>query len=282
MQVFKIRASACGQIMTEAKGSVTEKQLATINELLAKQKLTEKQQETLNDLIFRRDNPELSETAKSYCKSWLKGQPEYYNRKKEFSSKYTQKGLVVEDNSLDFIADMLDLGMLYKNEEFFEDEFMIGTPDVVLPDFIFDAKNSWDQNTFPAFENDIPTEGYEWQLQVYMALTGRKHAKLIYVLSDTPLNLIEKEAYFWCKNNGYDELEQHIYEEFVARMTYPDVKPEHKIKIFNIDRDDRKIEAIRNRVIECRKYIATLSYQREINVTVADKGIEIEFNMSGV
>ena len=221
MKEFKIRCSAIGQIMTN-----------------------------------ERSGNGMGKTAKTYCEQWLKEQ--IYGRKKEFTSKQTQKGLIVEDNSIDFIAEQLKLGMLFKNEDFFENDYMQGTPDIILPDLIIDAKNSWDCFTFPLFEDGIPTDAYDWQLQGYMELTNKDKAILAYVLSDTPLNLIEKEAYWWCKNNGYEELDMEIFREFVSRMTYKNIDPKFKLKTYEIYKDEAKIKQIENRVYQCRDYIEIL------------------------
>lgn len=220
MKEFKIRASACGQIMT-------------------------------ND----RSGKQMGKTAQTYCETWLKEQ--LYNRRKEFSNKYTQKGLIVEDNSLDFIADQLGFGMLIKNEQYFENEFMTGTPDVILKDLVIDAKNSWNFDTFPLFETEID-KGYFYQAQVYMELTGRDKFKLIYVLSDTPEHLIVSEVRRYVYQNGIDEIDTEIYESFKEKMTYSDVPDKLKIKVYDIEKDETVIEAIKQRVIECRKYIDTL------------------------
>lgn len=217
MKQFKIRASACGQIMG-VKG--------------------------------------LGETGKTYCKNWLKEQ--LYNRTRQFSTKYTEKGNIVEDNSLDFIADQLGYGLLIKNEQFFENEFCTGTPDIVLDLSIIDAKNAWDCFTFPLFETDVPNKDYYWQGQTYLDLAGRDRFILCYVLSDTPINLIEREAYWFAKNNGYEDVDQEMMDEFIAKMTYGDVKNHLKIKTFTVNRDDDAIKLIHSRVIECREYIETL------------------------
>ena len=95
---------------------------------------TEKQTQRINDLIYKRDNPELSETVKSYCEDWLKSQ--LYNRKLEFTSKYTEKGLIVEDNSIDFISEKLGLGLLFKNEKYYENDYLTGTDDIEIPDLV--------------------------------------------------------------------------------------------------------------------------------------------------
>lgn len=218
---FKIRCSAIGNVMTNSR-SKTEL---------------------------------LSETAKTYCRDWLKGQ--IYKRRKEFSTKYTEKGNIMEDTSLDFIAKMLDLGMLIKNEQYFENEFIHGTPDAILPDLIIDVKNSWDCFTFPLFDTEIENNSYFYQLQGYMHLTGIKKAKLIYCITDTPEHLIERECKYWCIKNGY-ELDIDIYNEFYNKMTFSDIEDRFKIKIFDIDYDENVINSIIERVKLCRDYIEKL------------------------
>ena len=221
MKQFKIRCSAIGLIMTNAK-----------------------------------KKGELSKTAQSYCKDWIKEQ--IYSRRKEFTSKYTDKGNIVEDTSIDTIGNYLNLGMIIKNEEDFSNDFMTGTPDLNLSELVIDAKNSWDCFTFPLFETDIPDKKYYWQLQGYMALTGKDKAMLCYTLEDTPLNITEREAYYHCKSNGFDELDQDVFNEFVHKHTYSDIDIKYKIKIFDVARDNDAIMAIQDRVIECREYIETL------------------------
>lgn len=225
LKEFKIRCSAIGKIMTNPRSKT--------------------------DL--------LSKTTMTFVEEWVKEQ--IYNRKKEFSSKYTDKGNSTEEGSIDFVAEQLDYGMLIKNEKQFEDDDMTGTPDVVPSDCVIDVKNPWDVFTFPLFTDEVPNKDYWWQGQGYMALTGRSKYKLIYVLSDTPSNLIEKEAYYWCKDNGFEDLDINIYNEFREKMTYPDIPAELKIKVFEFERDEEAIKQVRERVEEIRKYIATIKYK---------------------
>ncbi len=219
--IFKIRASALGQIMT-------------------------------ND----RSGKGMGKTAQTYCETWLKEQ--LYGRQREFQTKYTDKGNICEDNSLDYVAEHLGYGMLIKNDRFLENDYMAGTPDVILSDHIIDVKNSWDCFTFPLFESEVPNKDYEWQLQEYMILADKPFAKLIYVLSDTPEHLIEREARYYAKMNGYDELSAEMLAEFTAKMTYPNIAPEHRIKVFHIKRNPDAEAQIIERVMLCRTYINNL------------------------
>lgn len=255
MKKFKIRCSAIDRISQAFQG-ITDNQKSALDKLKAKSSLTEKQLIQLQSLVKKRDEKIFPSGAKTYCKDWLKGQ--LLDFQTQFSSRYTDKGNIVEDESIDFVAEQLGYGFLVKNEDHFSDEFMRGTPDVIRKDLVIDVKNSWDPNTFPLFESDIPDDKYYWQLQGYMSLTGVSKAKLIYTLMDTPKHLIEKEARYESYRQGFEELEMSVYERFEKNLTYPNIDPALKIKVFDIERNDSDIQLIKDRVIECREYISEL------------------------
>lgn len=215
---FRIRASACGVLMT-------------------------------ND----RSGKAMGETAKSYLESWVK--EELYRRRKEFSSKYTDKGNECEAASIEFAAEQFGWGLVAKNEQHYRNEYMTGTPDIILASSVEDIKNSWDCFTFPLFDDDIPEKKYYWQGQVYMALTGKSTFGLVYTLMNAPDHLIEQEAR---RAADWGEVEAELYDSVRDRMTYDGLNTELRIKRFEIVRNDEDIERIRTRVIEAREYIRTL------------------------
>ena len=195
METFKIRSSAISGIMTKPKRK--------------------------DDLI--------SAGAKTYCKNWYT--EKIYERTQDVTSKYMDKGNIMEDNSIDFIAKYLNYDRLIKNDEWFENDYMTGTPDVITDNEIIEVKNSWNCFTFPLLEDNIPTKGYYYQTQGYMHLTGLKKAKLIYTLMDTPEHLIEKEYR---------------------------LEDKYRIKIFEIDYDEDVVNTIIDRVNSCREYLKTI------------------------
>ncbi len=215
---FRIRASACGVLMT-------------------------------NDTKVTA----MGKTAKSYLESWVK--EELYRRRKEFSSKYTEKGNKCEASSIDYASEQFGWGLVAKNEQHFTDEYMTGTPDIILADSVEDIKNSWDCFTFPLFDTDIPDKKYYWQGQVYMALTGKQTFGLVYTLMNAPDYLIEQEAR---RSADWGEVEAELYDAVRERMTYDELNSELRIKRFQIARNDEDIERIRIRVQEAREYIRTL------------------------
>jgi hypothetical protein len=206
---FKIRASACGLIMT-------------------------------ND----RSGKGMGKTVYSYLDTWMKEQ--IYNRKKIIESKYFDKGSGVEIKSINYISEQLGLGMVFKNEEYFENDYMTGCPDLVLPDEVIEVKNSFDCFTFPLFEFEPPDKNNEWQVLVYMALTGRKKARIIYSLMDTPFDIVERQMN-WNEESDHERIvKYHEYSHLDAKL---------RIKSFDVTYDPVKIDAIKDRVSQCRKYI---------------------------
>lgn len=193
----------------------------------------------------------ISKTTQTYLEEWLKEQ--IYGRPKEISNKYLDKGMIVEDNAIDLAIESGTIGFNLKNEEHFENDYLTGTPDLVYSDEVIDIKSSWDCFTFPLFEKEVPTKSYFYQLQGYMALTETEKARLIYVLCDTPDYLIEKEAIY--TNKGQDP--EEYLKECRERMTYSNIPLKYRVKSFEIQRDDKVIQSIYERVELCREILET-------------------------
>jgi hypothetical protein len=202
IEAFKIRASAVSQIMTNPRSK---------SEIL-------------------------SQTCKSYLQTWLKEQ--LYQTKKTIQSKYLVKGTEVEDIAIDYYSEFKGLGFVLKNQDYFENDYMKGTPDL-LPDLdtVYEFKSSWDCFTFPLFETDID-KSYWMQTQVYMHLTSRKKAVLVYTLQNTPDELE------WDESADYSHLPASL-----------------RIKEFEIQYDIDFINSVEERVKECRLYIEELLNQ---------------------
>ena len=137
-----------------------------------------------------------SEVLSKTCKSYLQelAIEEMYGIKKEFSSRFTDKGIEVERESIDLVQEVSDYGFMYKNEEFFENDFLTGTPDVNTDNILLDVKSSYDASTFPFFAEDIPNKDYYYQLQGYMALCNKRKSVLAYCLVNTPFQIVEDEV----------------------------------------------------------------------------------------
>lgn len=261
MENFKIRCHAIGKIMAGEIG-LTEIQNSKLSELESRangvgKPLTPNMESELAKLINKRDNPELPEGAKSYCKEWLIKHK--FKRNKEFKNAVIEKGLACEQDAIELLS--LVHGEDYvKNEDYFSNDFCHGSPDILTLDSVRDIKSSWDLYTFPMFEDEIPKKEYWWQLQGYMWLTGNKKAYLDYVLIDTPMPLIllDLKKLYYQSGGVAEEWTQEKYEFLYPNYQFKDIPNEQRIKTFEFTFEDWIPEQITYRVELCRKYINSL------------------------
>ena len=98
MKDFKIRCSAIGKIMPNS-----------------------------------RTKGQLSKTCQGYLEDYAI--EKMYGYSKDVWSKAIDKGIAVEDASIELAEEVLKMGAMSKNEEFYENEYLTGTPDVLNEDF---------------------------------------------------------------------------------------------------------------------------------------------------
>lgn len=190
-QDFKIRCSAIGKIMSNAK-----------------------------------TKGELSQTCKTYLHEW------YANDFENTSSKYTNKGEMVEDDLIDFAAVQLGYGLLEKNRESRSDEYFIGTCDVITHDSIIDVKAPWSRKTLHEQLVAGLDKDYEWQLRGYMHLYGRDKSILFYGLMDTPPEV-----------------------NYTNEVIYSDMPANERWFAYNVLHDPAKVAEVIERVKQCRIYL---------------------------
>ena len=199
----------------------------------------------------------LSQTAKTYIQELVLEHK--YGIKKEFSSRYTDKGLQCEDEAITLVNDVLGLGFIFKNEEHFQNDWITGTPDVNTNDILLDVKCSYEASTFPFFETEIPTPAYFFQLQGYLWLTNKTEALLCYCLVNTPIEIVEDEVRreHW-KHKVIDE-DLEIRDFVQKKHNFDQIPDNRKVKVFKVERDETIIWAIQEKVEEARIYYNLLS-----------------------
>ena len=132
----------------------------------------------------------LSAGAKTYLDGLAK---EFvYSYEKTISSKYLEKGLMVEDDAIELYNSVF-FQSLTKNTERRSNEWVTGECDLVHPRKIIDIKSAWSLDTFPATAAQAHDPDYEWQGRAYMWLWDRPEFEVAWCLVDTPPDLIGYE-----------------------------------------------------------------------------------------
>lgn len=262
-----IRCSCLGKIMTPSKGSViTDKQLEELDRLSGLPERTEKQEDTYQKLLAKKNAPpELSDTAKSYLR-------EVYIYEKygkdtiggSERSKYTIKGNSVEGNSIKLL-NRLDSSLYTKNEDYVFNDFIKGTPDIIVKEDgvatkIIDIKSSWDLASLLSHVGSSLDTGYYYQVMGYMALTGATEAEVAYCLVSMPDEIInsEKKRIFYLLNPATEENAEYkkAIQKLEDNMTFDEIPESERVVRFPVQRDEAVINSIYERVRSCRQWLA--------------------------
>lgn len=177
----------------------------------------------------------LSIGAKTYIRELA--QQEILGVDFEFSSKETQKGIEVEDESIALLNRVRGLSLV-KNTERKSNGLISGECDLYDAERKrgHDLKSSWSAKTFPGWVADCEDKLYEWQMRGYMWLWDADEWEVNYALVDTPERLI-----------GFEPLQMHVVSHI----------PEHmRLTSWVIQRDRAKEEVIAEKVAAARDYYA--------------------------
>ena len=156
-----------------------------------------------------------------------------YGFDEHFSSKYTEKGLMVEDRSIELLNSVM-FSNYQKNTERKTNEWLTGEADIVTPDQIIDIKSSWSLATFPALSSQGEDKTYEWQLRAYMWLWDLDYSHIAYCLVNTPDHLV-----------GFEDKKLHQVEH---------INPELRVTVVKYVRDKALEDKIKFKVDEARKF----------------------------
>lgn len=201
MTPVKFRASALGKIMTEPKAK--------------------------DEVLSAGAKTEIERLAKQFV----------YGYDPVFSSKYTEKGLLVEDESIKLYNSVFFTNYK-KNTERRTNDWITGECDIFTGSKIIDIKSSWSLETFPALASAGHDKDYEWQLRAYLWLWDVEEAEIAYCLVSTPSELI-----------GYEREEIHYVDQIpeilrVTRVQYTrDLVLENRMK-FKVEAANRYLDEV--------------------------------------
>lgn len=170
-----------------------------------------------------------------------------YGYDEQVSSKYMEKGILVEDASIQLYNEVFFTGH-EKNAERRSNDWITGEADIVTPTRIIDIKSSWSLATFPATSARGEDKTYEWQGRAYMWLWDVDQFEIAYCLVNTPAELI-----------GYEQEELHYVDH---------INPELRVTRVHYTRDKELEEKIKQRVEDANLYLDAMVKQIAAEHTV--------------
>ncbi len=209
-----------------------------------------------NLLVDPRSKSEtLSETTKTYLRElWIK---EVYGREKYIQTKYMDKGISCESDSLELVKTVT--GKTYfKNQKELSNEYIVGIPDVIDTNSIIDIKTSWDLWTFASVDEESAKKTYFAQLMGYMMLAEKKECTLAYCLVNTPLEQINYEMYK-LKASGAIKDTPEEEEKALKNYMFDDIEAKKRIKTYNFTFEEEVKEKLIARIQAAREYMSTIS-----------------------
>ena len=204
-----------------------------------------------------KDVETLSQTAKSYLITVFI--EEFYGRRYPTDNKYFEKGTIQEEDAITLLQETQDFGaiILEKNKQFYSNNFICGTPDLVLDDLVVDLKVAFGLNTLLAKDDDICKE-YFYQLQSYGLLTGITNLQISYCLVDTPKYIIEAEIQREMRKNPF-RLVPNIEKEMYHLHTFSDIDPKNKVKSYQFELLPDFEMKLQRKVIAAREFLNELA-----------------------
>jgi len=163
-----------------------------------------------------------------------------YGYEEQMSSKYTEKGLLVEDQSIQLYNEVFFTNYT-KNTERRTNDWITGECDICSPGRIIDIKSPWSLQTFPATIAAGRAKGYEWQGRAYMMLWDVDEFEIAYCMVSTPDDLV-----------GYENEAIHYVDH---------INPELRVTRVPYTRDKTLEDKIKQRCEEANRYLDLLVKQ---------------------
>ncbi len=227
---------------------------------------------------YKNEELPLSDGTKSYLSS-LYADVKYgkWNPTKDIGNKFTEKGKKAEEDSITLVC-KLDKVLYTKNLLTLENDFLKGTPDIIVgddpynADKIVDVKSPWDSETFFSnLNSDELNPQYYYQMQGYMAVCNAPVAEVHFCLVDLPDYMWQQQS-----NNLFKRMEVVTEEDVDFRLAqaqlfrnlnFGDMPASERRIRFIVERDEDTIQKIYRQVEKCRPYLQEIE-RKHLNINL--------------
>lgn len=266
----KLNCSRLGVVMSEPKGALTDKMFEKLEWLKGKEQLTDKQEVERIELQFRMDNYNPKALSQG-CMLYLMFLYQYhkYGKQIQFSKKQAPvamvKGTRMEKSSLEIIKRVTGYD-LYRYKSKLSNDRLKGQLDVIDAQHIDDSTKIIDIKTSYSqfdFMKKVATEANRKdcdQMQGYFAITGKDNGEIYYTLADFTEDMIQEQRVqlldLLCPDGHETEYFIEEWSILERSMRFDHIPDEERIIVQTVERDDKYIGKIYEKVDFCREWLA--------------------------
>lgn len=266
----RLNCSRLGVVMSEPKGALTDKMFEKLEWLKAKESLTEKQEIERIELQFRMDNYDPKALSQG-CMMYLMFLYQYlkYGKQHQISSKNGAvqmiKGAQMEKSSFEIIKNVTGQ-QLYRYKARLKNDQLTGQLDVIDAKHIDDStkiveiKTCYSHFDFMKRVHLDAVRKDNFQMQGYFSITGKDCGEIYYTLADFSEDAIQEERMQLFELLCPDKIETNYFlEEWNAverSMRFMHVPDEERVIVQTVERDDKIIGKINEKVEFCREWMA--------------------------
>ncbi len=186
---------------------------------------------------------------------------------------FLKKGTDMEGEAIELLSkiDKCKYSLITDN---IENEYILGRCDIFCPDKdkIIDTKVSWNVNAFLNARTTPLSKKYWYQMQGYMELYNVNKAEVVFLLLNTPTELIEREKVKLQNKFMIGEIDREKYELDVdnieSAFTYSNLPIKKRYFRYTLTREPQIFENIYKKVEKARIWLQQFHIEMRKNVFV--------------
>lgn len=232
------------------------------------------------------NDPPLSKTTMSALMrqyAWL-----IYNKKvaqKGDAMSFLKKGTDMEEEGVELLS-RIDRQKYILCTDKIENDYLVGQCDIFHPqkDKIIDTKLSWNVNSFLKARTTPISAKYWYQMQGYMELYNVSQAEVVFLLLNTPIELIEREKVKLLNRFMIGEIDRDKYDldmgNIESAYTYGNLPIKRRCFRMQLKREPQIFERVYKKVEKSRIWMQEFEQEMGSNVFVvsSDKYLESDKN----
>jgi len=205
-----------------------------------------------------------------------------YNKKiaaKGDAMSFLKKGTDMEGEAVELLS-RIDKKHYQLVTDNIENEYMVGRCDIIQPGKVIDTKISWNINAFLKSRTSKLTAKYWYQMQGYMELYNTDEAEVVFLLLNTPPELIEREKVKLQNRFMIGEIDRDKYELDVdnieSAFTYSSIPLNKRVFRYKIKREPQIFDTVYRKVEKARIWMQQFDKDMKTNIFVVPSELYLE------